>query len=412
MQIKVIFVITIKITDFCNIRAKRMKVLMILERDFPNDDRVEKEAISLIRAGHQVNIVCFTLKGISRTEQYKGITVIKRRISKFVYRSSVGALRLPFYFSFWKKVLTEHLESYQYQVLHLHDLPLAQVVQQLSRVYNCRYILDLHENYPALLQISPHTKKLVGRLVHSNRQWEKYEKVNVALADGLVTVVREMKERIMPYATCDIAVLENTPYLEELKTMDDQSDRNFITLVYSGGINYHRGLQTVIEGIKLSVKVNPEIRLFILGGGSHEEMLKKQVKLAGLEDHVRFFGWLNSNEMYEQLYKSDIALIPHMKSVQSDNSSPNKLFQYMFCGKPILASNCNSVERVLHETKTGITYIHDSPESFKEALLQLISEMPFDSYKENGRKALEKYNWEHSVQELIALYKRLDTPGK
>lgn len=385
---------------------------MILERDFPADDRVEKEAVSLIRAGHQVDLICFTMTGVNRTENYKGISVYKKRISNFTYRSSVGALRLPFYFSFWKKVLSKHLESNQYQVLHLHDLPLSHVVQKLSRVYKCRYILDLHENYPALLQISPHTKKLIGRLVHSNRQWENYEKVNVRLADGLVTVVKEMKDRIKPFSACEIAVVENTPYLEELKKLDDRPDPNFITLVYSGGINFHRGLQTVIEGIRLSVKVNPKIRLFILGGGSHEGVLKKQVKLAGLEDHVRFFGWLSSNEMYEQIYKSDIALIPHMKSVQSDNSSPNKLFQYMFCGKPILASNCNSVERVLRETKTGTTYIHDSPESFKGALMQLISEMPFDSYKENGRKALEKYNWEHSVQELITLYNGLDTPGK
>jgi glycosyltransferase involved in cell wall biosynthesis len=389
-----------------------MKVLMILERDFPADDRVEKEALSLIRAGHQVDLICFTMKGCDRNEDYKGIGVFKKRISNFTYRSSVGALRLPFYFHFWEKVLSKHLETHQYQVLHLHDLPLARIVYRLSRTCNYRYILDLHENYPALLQISPHTKKSVGRLLHSNRQWENYEKVNVALADGLVTVVQEMKERIRPYATCEIAVVENTPYLEELKIRDNQPDKNFITLVYSGGINYHRGLQTVIEGINLSVKVNPHIRLFLLGGGSHEGVLKRQVKLTGLENHVRFFGWLSSNEMYEQIYNSDIALIPHMKSVQSDNSSPNKLFQYMFCGKPILASNCNSVERVLHETNTGTTYIHDSPESFKGALLQLISEMPLDSYGENGRKALEKYNWEHSVQELIALYNKLDTPGK
>jgi glycosyltransferase involved in cell wall biosynthesis len=389
-----------------------MKVLMILERDFPADDRVEKEAVSLIRAGHQIDLICFTMNGTDRKENYKGITVYKKRISNFTYRSSVGALRLPFYFSFWNKALIKHLEIFHYQVLHLHDLPLARLVYGLSRVYNCRYILDLHENYPALLQLSPHTKKLVGRLVHSKQQWEKYEKVNVAQADGLVTVVKEMKDRIKPYATCEIAVVENTPYIEELKSLDDQPDPNFITLVYSGGINFHRGLQTVIEGIELSVKANQKIRLFILGGGSYEKVLKRLVILKGLEDHVRFFGWLGSDEMYEKIYKSDIALIPHMKSVQSDNSSPNKLFQYMFCGKPILASNCNSIERVLFETKTGTTYIHDSPGSFKDALLLLISEMPFNSYKENGRKALEKYNWEHSVKELIALYNSFDTPGK
>lgn len=377
---------------------------MILERDFPTDDRVEKEATSLIKAGHQVDIICFTMKGSDRIEQYKGIKVIKRRISRFIYRSSVGALRFPFYFHFWEKVLKHQLDQADYQVLHLHDLPLARTVHKLSEIYNCRFILDLHENYPSLLSISPHTKKFLGRLVHSNRQWERYEKQFVGEADGLVTVVREMKERIESYAHCEIAIVENTPYLEELQSFDYTPDSNFITLVYSGGINYHRGLNTVIDGLKLAVKENPKIRLFILGSGSYESALRKQVKETDLENHVLFFGWVTPEKMFESIYKSDITLIPHLKSVQSDNSSPNKLFQYMFCGKPILTSNCNSVERVLQETRTGFTYIHDSPQDFKVRLLQLINEMPFDAYKLNGKKALEKYNWGNSVRQLLDLY--------
>ena len=382
---------------------------MILERDFPTDDRVEKEAISLIKAGHQVDIICFTMRGGDRVENYKGITVIKRKIFSFTYRSSVGALRFPFYFSFWENILTRHLDAHHYQVLHLHDLPLAKIAYKLSRKYNNRFILDLHENYPALLNISPHTKKILGRLLHSNRQWQQYEKQYVAKADGLVTVVLEMKERIRPYTNCEIAVVENTPYLDELITYDYIPDSNFITLVYSGGIAYHRGLQTVIEGLRLAIKHNEKIRLFILGTGSYEPILKKQVEEAKLEKHVHFFGWITPEKMFENIFKSDIALIPHIKSVQSDNSSPNKLFQYMFCGKPILASNCNSVERVLNETKTGLTYIHNSPEDFLARLLQLIEEKPYDVYKRNGRNALlGKYNWEYSVRQLLDLYSKLD----
>jgi len=381
---------------------------MILEREFPTDDRVEKEAISLIKAGHQVDIICFTMKGEDRIENCRGITVIKRKISNFTYRSSVGALKFPFYFNYWEKILTRHLEKNDYHILHLHDLPLAKTVYKFSKKYGSKFILDLHENYPALLNISPHTKKLLGRLAHSNRQWEQYEKQYIAKADGLVTVVQEMKQRIEPYANCEIAVVENTPYLDELKIYDFTPDNNFITLVYSGGVAYHRGLQTVIDGLRLVIKQNRKIRLFILGNGSYESILKKQVIESELENNVLFFGWVTPEKMFENIYKSDIALIPHIKSVQSDNSSPNKLFQYMFCGKPILASNCISVERVLNETKTGLTYIYNSPEDFKIKLLQLIEDRPFDVYKMNGRKALEKYNWECSVIQLIDLYDKFD----
>jgi glycosyltransferase involved in cell wall biosynthesis len=385
-----------------------MKVLMILERDFPADDRVEKEALSLIKDGHQVDIICFTMNGTDRIENYKGIRTIKRRISKFIYKSSIGALSTPFYFNFWRKILSNHLKNESYQVLHLHDLPLASVVKDVSLQYKITFVLDLHENYPALLRVSPHTKKMIARLLHSNRQWEKYEQKYVGLADKLVTVVEEMKARIRPYAKCEIAVVENTPYLEELLHYDLLPDKGYITLVYSGGLNFHRGLQTVIEGLKLAVKEKPAIRLFILGGGSYEPLLKDMVKDNKLEESVHFFGWVSPAKMFENIYKSDIGLIPHIKSVQSDNSSPNKLFQYMFCGKPILASNCNSVARVLDETNTGITYIHDSAEDFKNRLLELINKMPFDGYIKNGMKAMEKYNWECSVKQLLDLYRNIE----
>lgn len=378
---------------------------MILEREFPIDERVEKEALSLIKAGHQVDIICFTMKSGDAVEQYKGITVIKRKISSLLYRSSIGALNFPFYFNFWKRILLKQLETTRYQVLHLHDLPLAKPVYALSVKYKCKFILDLHENYPALLSISPHTKKILGRLLHSDRQWQQYEKKYVGKPDALVTVVEEMRDRIKPFSRAEIAVVENTPYLNELKTWDALPDPDYITLVYSGGIAYHRGLQTVIEGLKQAVMQNCKIRLFILGTGSYENILKELVKSANLENHVHFFGWITPDRMFENIFKSDIALIPHIKSVQSDNSSPNKLYQYMFCGKPVLASNCNSVERVIRETGMGLTYIHNSSEDFKDKLLQLIDGWPFNEYIPRGRKALEeKYNWERSVRPLLELY--------
>jgi glycosyltransferase involved in cell wall biosynthesis len=385
---------------------------MIVERDFPNDDRVKKEAPSLIQEGHKVDVFCYTRTGIDRTEDYRGITVIKRRISEFTYKSSALALNMPFYFNFWERILTRHLEMNNYQVLHLHDLVLAQVVYKLSIKYNCKFVLDLHENYPALISMSTFTKKFPANILVSESKWQEYEDKYVGKADGLVTVVHEMKERITPFANCEIAVVENTINLSELVEYENRPDSQYITLIYSGGISYHRGLQYIVSGLRQAIDQNSRIRLFILGSGSYENELRQRIHDNGIEQQVIFLGMLSHEMMFRYMYESDIALIPHIKSVQTDNSSPNKLYQYMFCGKPILASNCKSIERVLTETKTGLTYLYDSPEDFKEKLMQLISEMPFDQYRINGKKALsEKYNWGQSVKELIQLYETLENRG-
>ena len=52
-----------------------MKILMVLENQFPDDERVEKEALSLIEAGHEVHLLCATLK-----KEYVGMKIIKELV--------------------------------------------------------------------------------------------------------------------------------------------------------------------------------------------------------------------------------------------------------------------------------------------------------------------------------------------
>ena len=79
-----------------------MKVLMLLDEEFPPDSRVEKEAISLIEEGFDVSIACYTRKGLPAYQQYKGIHVWRMPISKFMYKMSAACLILPFYFMKWR----------------------------------------------------------------------------------------------------------------------------------------------------------------------------------------------------------------------------------------------------------------------------------------------------------------------
>ena len=75
-------------------------------------------------------------------------------------------------------------------------------------------------------------------------------------------------------------------------------------------------------------------------------------------------GGRNNKKHMKRIKVADICVIPHIRSVQTDCSSPNKLFQYYIQKKPVISSNCTSIERVLNETKGGKTYTDQSPESF------------------------------------------------
>jgi len=386
-----------------------MKVLMVLGSDFPPDVRVEKEAVSLRHDGHEVVIACISnIKPDSTEFYFKEIRIFKKHVSWFIYKSSAVALQFPFYFHFWRKYIKLIRKQFDFDVIHIHDLPLASVGLYFKRKYASKLVVDLHENYPALIEVSPFSNNFPGNLLISIKKWRRYEKNILPSADLIITVIDEMKMRIIALGVDQeiIGVVPNMPLISEMGFSEAAPDENYITLFYSGGVNFHRGLQIVIEGLSTIVNQNRNVRLWIVGDGSYMSTIVEQVNTLNLNEYVTFYGWKPFDEMMKIQSIADITLIPHLRSEQSDNSSPNKLYEYMFQRKPIIASNCLSVERILNETGAGIIYNSTDPESFVLAFQKVISQDTREEMGDKGYHAVKSsLNWDTAERELTTLYK-------
>lgn len=384
---------------------------MVLDHEFPPDPRVENEIGSLTKAGHDIYLACYTLNNKPRHEKLGNLTIYRKPISKFFYKTSVGALKFPFYFNFWRKFLNELANDQKFDAIHVHDLPLAKVGHEFSQKHKIPFILDLHENWPSLLETSEYANTFLGKLLSNDKQWKRYEKKYALKADCIVTVVEEMKERICKLGASPekVLVLSNTFNLDNAFELNNSINNDRTVLYYAGGINRHRGLQTVIKGLEHIIPHRKDIVVWIVGSGKYLSALQQIVAGHNLTDHVKFYGQRSFNETMELLSKSDIALIPHLKSVQTDNSSPNKLYQYMYFQKPVVISNCKSLERIVSETSCGAVYQFDDPSSFAKAVLNMIDSGLMETYGKNGRSAvLKKYNWGNSVKPLLEMYNSLD----
>lgn len=383
---------------------------MVLESEFPPDDRVEKEAVSLIKDGHEVILACYTMENRQGLEIYKGINIYRRPISKFVYKSSVGILRFPVYFNFWMKYLKEIYEIEKFKAVHIHDLPLVKVGLKLKDMYSIPVVYDMHENYPVLLELSTHTKKLLARVLHSNSQWLKYEVNMLKSADWVITVIDEMAERVrkLNIPPDKVVVVPNTIRISDFNFPEIHPDNRYITMLYIGGITYHRGLQVVIKGMKLILEKYKNVRLWIAGTGNYVENLKKLAEELNLGDSIQFLGWKNIPEMAELLMISDIGIIPHIKSEHTDHTIPNKIYQYAYANKPIITSNCRPLKRLIEEMDIGVSYEHDSVEDFVKSFLNLKESLIPNNMGTNGRKyIIEKYNWEKTVDPLLEMYRSM-----
>jgi len=332
-------------------------------------------------------------------------------MSSFIYKSSVGCLKFPFYFRFWRNFLFAICSNERFDVIHINDLPLSKIGVEIKRKFHAFLVIDLHENWPALLKSAAHTQTVAGRLLSSNKQWVEYERKMLPEADKVITIIEEARERVISLGVDPdkITMVSNTINYENLKIKETVKDKDFFTIFYGGAINRHRGLQLVLEAVRICVIKNMKVRLWIVGDGSYRKELERISGEMNIASHVKFWGHKPFNEMLEILAEADAALIPHIRNENNDASSPNKLYQYMYLNIPIISSDCTSLKRIINETHTGFIYKDNSPKELSLLLEKLYkNRLILEEVTGNGRKAvLEKYNWNIDKMRLVGAYSEL-----
>lgn len=390
-----------------------MKILVILDHPFPPDTRVENEMKSLTAAGNEVHIACFQRTAEEPLMEQTSYGIIHRKaVSKFIYKTSVGVLKFPFYFNYWRKYVEELFSVYDFDAIHVNDLPLAKVGYEAKCKHGVHFVLDLHENWPAFLRTSVHTNTFLGKMLSSNNQWVKYEKQMCQLADRVITVVDEMQSRIVDLGidSNKTVVVSNTLSLDQFHPVERKGfTRGQLKMLYVGGINYHRGIQYVIQALSLLKQKDVNVHFDLVGSGSYLDNIKALIKDLHVEDYVTIHGFKHYSQIANLYESAHVALIPHVKSEQNDNGLPHKIFQYLYAGIPVIISNCNSLMRIVNETQSGVSYRYDHPEELADIIVDFYAHPEkLNDYIQHGRQAvIEKYNWSVDGAKLVKLYENL-----
>lgn len=391
-------------------------ILMILETDFPPDIRVENEIEALSKAGYQITLLCLTQDDNRKAyEVYSDqLTVVRKRIPTFFYKSKVGQPKFPVYDFFWKRFIKKHLkidDDAAYNIIHVHDLSLAKVGLWLKKRLNKPLVLDLHENYPYLIRDAKHTQKGLGKLLSDFELWVKFEKEVVPQSDYVICVVEEMYERLKKFDNRpdNYHVYQNVVNLSSVKPYTKPTQQNQFKLIYIGGITPARGLQTVIKAILLLKNSDQSICFEIYGSGSYLTDLMKLTETLQLKNYVHFMGNIHQDDVFDKIKESDAAIIPHLKSVQNNCSSPNKLYQYLSSGRVVISSDCTSIKRIIEDNRVGKTYEDKNPEDLSSVLKDLISnpEERIELGKRGYELVLEKFNTDIEGKKFVEFYNRI-----
>jgi glycosyltransferase involved in cell wall biosynthesis len=127
----------------------------------------------------------------------------------------------------------------------------------------------------------------------------------------------------------------------------------------------------------------------------------------GLDGRVFLLSPVPSERLPEVTVSADVGLILFGNTCLNHYYSlPNKLYEYMMAGLPIIASDLPEMRRVIGECRCGVLINSRQPEAIADAIVRMTSSTPeMKAMGKRGREAaLHRYNWSVQAKKLLELY--------
>jgi len=396
-----------------------MKVGIVVDNELFFDVRVLKEIDILQRHGHEIYALCLDH---GNTEKIKALPFTVKRIElsrKKKNRLFFFQNLLPFYENLWTGEIAAFIEEFKLDVIHTHDLYMSKAARQGIVKSNTKIplILDLHENFPEAVLSYQWTQGLLRNILARPLDWRKKEGAYLKAANEIIVLSegfkQELLSRYLYLSTRHITAFPNVINFSEFDsyTVDTHLLKPKGTvLLYFGMVGKRRGIFEALEAVATLVKKGHEVSLWVVGPVDKPDLhrFSTDIKKLELEEHVVHVPWVQLSELPSYLAKSDICLAPFEVNKQHESGIANKIFQYLYGGKPIVASNCKPQRELIEAYQCGRVFTTQA--SFIAALEELITKPELaKQLGENGRrKLLEDYAGEAYENKLLSIYKRLN----
>jgi len=359
------------------------------------DPRVEKIARSLSADGFQVTALGWDRTGTLPEEQDQDGLHISRIRIKASY--GTGLMNLPALLA-WQIRLLGWLfkRRHAYQIIHACDfdtiLPALVCKQLLKKVV----VYDIFDFYADHLRRTPAWLKKAIR-------WVDYQAIGKA--DGVILVDDARLAQIQGSRPKICISVYNSPEdAASLRQPDECSlSDKALRLTYVGLLQVERGLFEMIDVLSR----HPEWRLDLAGFGGDEERI---VSLISDIPNIHWHGRISYQRALELSQQADVLFATYDPAIPNHRfSSPNKVFEGMMLGKPIIVAAHTNMDRMIQEAECGIVVEYGSTSALEEALDLLARDCALRvRLGKNARRAYkEVYSWEKMQTRLKNFYVRV-----
>jgi glycosyltransferase involved in cell wall biosynthesis len=349
-----------------------------------------KEARSLAQAGYEVTVVAV---GDQPEQTVDDVRVVP------LPRPGRRILRTLNWWRILRIALRERADIY-----HFHDPDLLLPGLLIKVLTGRPLVYDVHENYPEDILTKEWVPASLRRFFSSS--FKSFEDVTVRFMDGVIVVNQHLAERFQGQSR--VAVVRNYSRLEPF--LHSEAPRKSATpyFVYAGRISDDRGIYECFQALESL----PEAQASLLCAGTIGHVANDQFR--ALLNHVRhpsfeYLGLLPYEEI-PPLFKGALAgLLCFQPTPNNLLGTPNKLFEYMSAGIPVIASDFPFVREVVASAECGLLVPPNDVEQIASAMSFLLTHRQ-EAFRlgQNGLSAAQhRYNWKAEEQKLLSLYETL-----
>ncbi|MDN5349406.1 MAG: hypothetical protein PWQ54_802 [Bacteroidales bacterium] len=367
------------------------KAYVSVINDLVTDQRIHKSCLTLQKAGFEVEL-------IGRIMHHS--LPIDNRPYKTI------RMRLPFekgplfYVSFNIRLFFKLLASRQ-DLLVSNDLDTLLPNFLISRLRGIPLVYDSHEYFTETPELTsrPRIQKI----------WKTIEAHLVSRLNEMITVNESIAQLFRKQYGLKVHVVRNVPM--RLKT-NEPIDRKVLRLpldktilvMQGSGINIHRGAEELLE----SMQYLENCLLLVIGGGDVLPILKQMSKSLRLEEKVRFLGKMPYQQMMQYTQAADLGFtLDKDTNLNYRFSLPNKLFDYIQAGTPVIASNLPEVRNIIETYKIGKIVGNLTPENIAQVVCECIDNKELMKFWRNNLTfAARKLCWENEEKVLLKVYEQ------
>lgn len=352
-----------------------------------------KECCSLAASGNEVNLVVADAlpDEIKNGVRIYGLPKEKNRFKRIIKTPIIV----------YKIALKLKAEIY-----HVHDPELIYIGLLLKRRKKI-VVFDAHEDIPKQLLSKPYLNVQIRRLLSvAFKSFERWTLINYHLIIAATPAITKKYNSWHPF----VVSVNNYPILQELVSINSLEYKQRPKLItYVGGISVIRGIYEIVKAMEL---VSSSTKLSLVGTFSSLQLAEKIRTINGWSSIINR-GYLDRASIKDVFSKARAGLVIFHPVPNHLDAQPNKLFEYMSAGIPVIASDFPLWRKIVEGSKCGLCVDPLDPKAIAKAIDWII-EHPKEAEEmgANGQKAVrEHYNWDKEALKLLGAYKTLSCQG-